>query len=127
MLLYHVNIGWPVVDVGLETSSSTRIRAGRIRPSGYSRFHGPAAGYVEQVFEHDLAAGTDGRVPVAIVNRTLGLGAYQLFRQSELPHHFVWRMLGEGTYVVGIEPSTNRPAGRLDARVRGELIELRPG
>ena len=33
-------------------------------------------------------------------------------------------MLGEGTYGVGIEPSTNRAAGRLDARERGELIEL---
>jgi hypothetical protein len=36
-------------------------------------------------------------------------------------------MLGEGTYVVGIEPSTNRTAGRLDSRARGELIELGPG
>jgi hypothetical protein len=36
-------------------------------------------------------------------------------------------MLGEGTYVVGVEPSTNRTAGRLDARERGELIELQPG
>ena len=36
-------------------------------------------------------------------------------------------MLGEGTYVVGIEPCTNRTAGRLDARERGELIELGPG
>ncbi len=36
-------------------------------------------------------------------------------------------MLGEGTYVVGIEPSTNRTAGRLDARERGELIELAAG
>jgi hypothetical protein len=36
-------------------------------------------------------------------------------------------MLGEGTYVVGIEPCTNRTAGRLDARARGELIELDPG
>jgi hypothetical protein len=35
-------------------------------------------------------------------------------------------MLGEGQYVVGIEPSTNRPAGRIDARERGELIILAP-
>jgi hypothetical protein len=39
----------------------------------------------------------------------------------------MWRMLGEGTYVVGIEPCTNRTAGRIDARERGELIELDPG
>jgi hypothetical protein len=64
---------------------------------------------------------------VAIVNRELGLGAYEVFRREQLSHHFVWRMLGEGSYVVGIEPSTNRTAGRLDARARGELIELDPG
>jgi hypothetical protein len=29
--------------------------------------------------------------------------------------------------VVGIEPCTNRTAGRLDARERGELIELGAG
>jgi hypothetical protein len=36
-------------------------------------------------------------------------------------------MLGEGSYVVGIEPSTNRTGGRLDARERGELIIMKPG
>jgi len=35
--------------------------------------------------------------------------------------------LGDGTERGGIEPSTNRPAGRIDARERGELIELRAG
>jgi Domain of unknown function (DUF4432) len=36
-------------------------------------------------------------------------------------------MLGEGTYAVGLEPSTNRDAGRFDARDRGELQWLEPG
>ena len=129
MLLYHVNLGWPVVDEGSELlAAATAVRArGDYPTDGYGLFHGPQAGYVEQVFEHELTAEEDGRVPVAVVNRKLGLGAYQVFRQSQLPHHFVWRMLGEGTYVVGIEPSTNRPTTRLDARERGELIELGPG
>jgi Domain of unknown function (DUF4432) len=129
MLLYHVNIGWPVVDDGAEllaSASSVRARDGE-PTEGYKTFHGPEAGYVEQVFEHEFAAEPDGRVPVAVVNRAAGIGAYQVFRRHQLPFHFVWRMLGEGTYVVGIEPSTNRPAGRLDARERGELIELQPG
>ena len=66
-------------------------------------------------------------MPVGVVNRRLGIGAYEVYREDQLPHHFMWRMLGEGTYVVGIEPCTNRTAGRLDARERGELIELDPG
>jgi len=129
MLLYHVNAGFPVVDEGSELLVPARAVTARgdYPVEGYSEFHAPVEGYVEQVFEHELAAQPDGRVPVGIVNRRLGLGLYEVFDQRQLPHHFLWRVLGEGTYVVGIEPSTNRTAGRLDARDRGELIELAPG
>jgi len=94
---------------------------------GYGRFDPPAPDHYERVFEHDVIAEADGGVPVAIVNRARGIGAYEVFNQEQLPFHFIWRMLGEGSYVVGIEPSTNRTAGRLDARERGELIILAPG
>jgi hypothetical protein len=129
MLLYHVNVGFPVVDDGAQLIVSSRgvTPRGDHSADGYDRLDAPSSGYVEQVFEHDLAAGDDGVAAAAVVNRRLGLGAYELFRRDQLPHHFVWRMLGEGTYVVGIEPSTNRTAGRLDARERGELIELSAG
>jgi Domain of unknown function (DUF4432) len=129
MLLYHVNVGWPVVDEGSELLvPATGVEPRGDHPvEGYRIMHAPEAGYVEQVFEHELATEADGGVPVAIVNREAGIGAYELFRRDQLPHHLVWRMLGEGTYVVGIEPGTNRTAGRLDARRRGELIELGPG
>jgi len=39
----------------------------------------------------------------------------------------MWRMLGEGTYGVAMEPTTNRDAGRFDAKERGELLYLEPG
>ena len=129
MLLYHVNIGWPVVDEGTQLL----VPATAVEPrgdhavEGYDVMTGPAAGYIEQVFEHELVPEGDGRVPVAVMNHDLELGAYEVFRHDQLPHHFVWRMLGEGTYAVGIEPCTNRTAGRLDARARGELIELEAG
>jgi hypothetical protein len=35
-------------------------------------------------------------------------------------------MMGEGTYALAMEPSTNRDAGRQDARERGELQWLEP-
>jgi hypothetical protein len=129
MLLYHVNVGFPVLDDGAELLvPAVRVAARGDHPrEGYTTFHGPAAGYVEQVFEHTVLAEPDGTVPVAIVNRSLELGVYEVFRHDQLPHHFLWRMLGEGTYVAGIEPSTNRMAGRLDARERGELVILEPG
>jgi hypothetical protein len=129
MLLYHVNAGWPLVDEGSELlAPAAAVRpCGGYPAGGYGEFHAPEAGYVERVFEQDLAAEEGGTVPVGVVNRSLGLGVYQVYRREQLPHHLVWRMLGEGAYVVGLEPSTNRAAGRLDARERGELIELAPG
>jgi hypothetical protein len=129
MLLYHVNVGFPVADDGAEVLVPARhVEARGDHPlAGYRELAGPSPAFVEQVFEHDVAAEPDGSVPVAVVNRSLGLGAYEVFRRDQLPFHFMWRMLGEGTYVVGIEPCTNRTAGRLDARARGELIELDPG
>jgi hypothetical protein len=61
------------------------------------------------------------------VNDTLAVGVYQVFRIDQLGHHTVWRMMGEDTYALAMEPSTNRDAGRWDARTRGELQELVPG
>lgn len=129
MYLYHVNVGFPVVDEGSELLAPARsiTARGDYPAEGYDGFHAPEAGYVERVFEHELASERDGTVPVAVVNREADLGLYQIYDHEQFPHHFVWRMLGEGTYVVGIEPSTNRTAGRLDARERGELIELEAG
>ncbi len=129
MLLYHVNAGFPVVDEGSELLvAATDVHARGDHPvEGYTTMTAPAAGFVEQVFEHRLGGEPDGRVPAAVVNRTLGVGIYQVFDRAQLPHHFVWRTLGEGTYVVGLEPCTNRTAGRLDARERGELIKLAAG
>ena len=129
MYLYHVNVGFPVLDDGAEllVAADDPIARGTHDVAGYRRFHGPRAGYVEEVTEHRVRAEADGSVPVAIVNRAAELGVYEVFNRAAMPHHFIWRMLGEGTYVVGIEPSTNRTAGRLDARERGELTILEPG
>ncbi len=129
MLLYHVNAGFPIVDEGSEVLVPARsVEARGDHPvEGYRTLAGPAPLFVEEVFEHENAAEPGGTVPVAVVNRRLGLGVYETYRPDQLPHHFMWRMLGEGTYVVGIEPCTNRTAGRLDARERGELIELAAG
>lgn len=129
MLLYHVNAGFPIVDEGAEVlvpAVSVEAR-GEHRVEGYRTLEAPSAAFVEQVFEHEIAAEAKGTVPVGVINRRLGLGVYEVFRRDQLPHHFMWRTLGEGTYAVGIEPCTNRVAGRLDARERGELVELAAG
>jgi hypothetical protein len=74
-----------------------------------------------------MAANGDGFVSAAVVNRAASIGVFQRYPRACLPHHITWRQLGAGTYVVAMEPSTNRDAGRFDARSRGELQHLAPG
>jgi hypothetical protein len=129
MFLYHCNVGFPVVDEGAELlvpSRATTTDYG-VPVAGYQTMSAPVPGATEACFEHELIAEPAGTVPVALVNRDQALGVYQVFRIAQLPHHTVWRMMGEGTYALAMEPSTNRDAGRQDARERGELQWLEPG
>jgi hypothetical protein len=128
MLLYHCNVGFPIVDDGAQLLVPGPGVPTDPAPAGnYRWLEGPIAELTERCFEHDVITEPDGAVPVGIVNRRIGLGVYQIFNKRQLPHQTTWRMLGEDQYVVAIEGSTNRDAGRWDARTRGELIELAPG
>jgi uncharacterized protein DUF4432 len=129
MYLYHVNVGWPVVDAGSEylIPAPDGVPVAEYPTRDYRTMTGPKEGFPEECYEHDTVPEADGRVPVAVVNRTAGLGAYQLYRKDQFRFHTMWRMLGEGTYGVAMEPTTNRDAGRFDAKERGELMFLKPG
>ena len=129
MMLYHCNIGFPVVDAGAELCypAPAGTCVSEASTSGTGSSTAPDPGYVEQCYEHDMAARRRRLRAAAVLNRAAGLGVYQRYRRDQLPHHITWRQLGSGTYVVAMEPSTNRDAGRFDARERGELIYLAPG
>lgn len=131
MLLYHVNAGFPVLDDGAELLVPARavtIQDDHGDAATYRTMLAPQAGWKQENYEHDNAAEADGRVPVALVNRARGIGLYEVYRRDQFPYHWCWRQLGEGTYVVGIEPVTNSfTRTRAQARAAGELIVLAPG
>ena len=129
MMLYHCNIGFPVVDAGSELvyPSGPGSCVSAASSPDYLELTGPSADFVEECYEHDMRAGPDGLVGAAVVNRAIGLGVFQRYDRSALPRHITWRQLGTVAYVVAMEPSTNRDAGRFDARQRGELAHLAPG
>jgi hypothetical protein len=129
MQLYHCNIGFPIVDQRSQLLIPSE--ASRTDPwettDGYRTLSGPRANFQEACFYERILGGPDGIVPTAVVNRELGLGAYQLFRIDELPEFMIWRMMGEGDYAVALEPGTNRAVPRAELRDAGELLELEPG
>jgi hypothetical protein len=128
MLLYHCNLGFPLVDAG----SELLVAAHQVTTDpwssteGYTTLTQPTPGFQEACFHHDVIADSDGRVEVAVVNRDIDLGVYQRFAKEQLPAFMVWRMMGEGTYSVALEPGTDRAVSREELRRSGELNELDP-
>jgi Domain of unknown function (DUF4432) len=118
-LLYHFNIGYPVVDEGAELIASVSDQVGgsifedeEKDPDRYRRFSAPERGFFAEGFEIPMVTGGDGRVGAAVVNRGFrgvegGFGVYMRYDPSTLPVYLEWRMMGEGLYAVGMEPSTN--------------------
>jgi hypothetical protein len=132
MLLYHINLGWPLVDEGARLVApiartpwfTDSVRDQRV---SYQRFPGPQPGFVEQVYAHDLVAADDGRVAVAVINERLAMGVQVEWLAAEFPHFFEWLHLREGAYSVGLEPSTHAVTGEAAARADGSMIWLQAG
>jgi hypothetical protein len=132
MLLYHINLGWPLLDAAAELVSSALHVSARDAAAApglqqHARFSPPVPGYAEQVFYHDMLAGDDGFVTVRVLNRPLGLGLELRYRQEELPWFSQWKQVGQGAYVLGLEPANCQVEGRAAERARGTLQALRPG
>lgn len=137
MILYHCNGGFPILSEGAQLHVSHRTMRARDAEAEkgidvWNTVTSPQPDFAEQVFIHTPVACADGRAAVALVNRKLhhgaGLGISIHFDPQQLPALMQWRMLGEGTYVMGIEPA-NCPTieGRVEAEKRGTLPFLEPG
>lgn len=136
MQLYHCNFGFPVVSQATEllaASAEVKPRDEIAAPglSEYNHFQSPTSGYEEQVFYHTPKADAQGFAQAALVNRSFGsgqgLGGYVRFALAELPRLVQWKMMGQGTYVCGLEPTTNWAGGRAKERAEGRLQFLEPG
>ena len=125
MLLYHVNLGWPLLDEGSEFRAPVQRvmwRSHEVYQNGvgYRTMPPPQpTEFVEQVYTHAVATEADGTVPATLVNRRLDLGggggpglAFLIeYDRAELPVLLEWQCVRDGGYVLGIEPSTAHPGG----------------
>jgi len=133
MILYHFNLGFPLLskDTHLHVDAEETVPRDAEAESGladWMNFHPPMAGYQEQVFRHTPRAENDGRVQVEARNPNLGLGLRLTYDNTNLPYLVQWKMMGEGMYVLGIEPvNCGVLQGRAAARERGVLPFLEPG
>jgi hypothetical protein len=133
MILYHFNVGFPMLSAEAELHidanlSEPRDSAAAEGFADWDRFQPPTPAYSEQVFHHLLSADNRGNCRVRLENPALGLALQWTYAQKCLPHLFQWKMMGEGAYVLGIEPANSSGIrGRSAARATGDLPYLAPG
>lgn len=138
MILYHINIGFPIVDEGSILISPTKGRSATPRDAEaqvdaehFNVFQAPTPNFKERVYYHEMVPDNDGYVHVILANKKFnsgqGLGVYVKYLKDELPRFIEWKMNGQGIYVVGIEPANCLVEGRDKERERGTLQFLKPG
>ncbi|MBD3305604.1 DUF4432 family protein [candidate division KSB3 bacterium] len=136
MMLYHINGGFPAVDEGTEivapfVKTEPRDDRAKVGQEKFFMFQGPTPGFQERVYYHDVATDELGYVYSALMNQAFdqgqGFGFYIKYLKEQLPVLVEWKMNAEGTYVVGMEPGTNKAGGRSVEREQGTLQFLEPG
>jgi hypothetical protein len=131
LLLYHLNLGWPLIDEGATVDIPSRhveardAAARRGLPT-WRDVPAPAREWEEQVLRHELPQ--DAPVSVRVTNARAGLALRVDVHTAQLPHLFQWRLFRQGTYVLGIEPA-NSPVitGRAAAAAGGSLPVMQAG
>lgn len=141
LLLYHVNLGWPLLDADAvldihgvdETGLPVRLGAPIPRDDAaaagleeWASMPEPLDGFGEQVFRHPFADVASIAARLTSPNTRVALSLR--FSASELPVLYQWKQASTGRYALGIEPA-NAVAidGQAEARANGTLPILEPG
>lgn len=125
MLLYHFNLGFPLVGPG------STLSLGQDQVGWMSEPHVPDAPFPEpapevrnllSVFEHGAARGD-----IRLENPQAGVRLHMSYPSAQLPFCQILRVAAQGHYCMGIEPCTAAQRTRAAAREQGEMILLQPG
>ncbi len=137
MMLYHCNIGWPVVCEGARVCIPVRktIPRDEIAKQGKDAWYEitpPAENYQERVYFHDVQTQKNGDVVIGIYHKKPKFesnfyGVYIKYKKAQLPKLVQWKMLGAGEYVIGLEPCNAGVLGRDETEKRGEMDYLKAG
>lgn len=132
MILYHINIGHPILDEGTEliinsdeVKARDEVAEGRI--DNYKNYREPTPGYPDTVFYHKPLPDENGWCKAGLANMRIDKGVYVYYKHRNLPNFIQWKYTNEGSYVTGLEPANCLVDGRAKERERGNLIYLQPG
>ena len=132
VILYHCNIGYPI----LTPDSEVYIPSAEVKPrtehsiEGLDVWMNPQEAdpdYEEMCYYHKLKADENNHATVGIYNPELELGVALEIDLSTLDHFVQWKMMGAGDYVMGLEPGNATIDGIADAIENGSMKYLEAG
>ncbi|HHV96472.1 MAG TPA: aldose 1-epimerase family protein [Clostridiaceae bacterium] len=132
MILYHCNFGYPLLTsksyfISWSESVYPRDEEAAKGINEYSRFQLPTPNFKEQVFYHKMKCDDEGKTFAALINPIQQVGIVIWFNKNQLWNLTQWKMMGEGEYVLGIEPGNCHVGGRKKSREDGTLEFIKPG
>lgn len=132
-MLYHVNLGPPLVGAGAEVvvplaELAPRDVAAAADVPTWNRYAAPQPGRGEQVHFMRLEPDMKGRVSAMLVAPDGTRAASLSWRAAELPCFTLWKNQGglADGYVTGLEPGTNYPNPRSFEETQGRVVTLAP-
>lgn len=131
MMLYHMNFGWPLVN---ENSFITPT-AHKVTPQGdvaakgmdkWDKMQLPTAGFAEEVFYHDIPADSDGFASISLTNPDEKVKLTVSCSKATLPFIAEWKQMGQGEYVLGLEPANCVPENQNGNKAKNLLRFIAP-
>lgn len=131
-ILYHMNFGYPLLDENAELSIDSletlpRDADATLGMDDFRVFIRPQRDFKEQVFFHKMKGDKNGLTTVTLKNSKAGIAVSIIFNINQLPYLNQWKMMGEGEYVLGLEPSNVTVKSRRILRDENQLPMLSPG
>lgn len=128
MVLYHMNMGYPLLSETAELAIPSEHVSGRTAKadkgiSHWQEITKPQPQFEEECFYHQF---TDKGL-AGIYNPAVQKGLVISYDAKQLPYFVQWKMMGEREYVLGLEPGNCHPDGRDKMRQSGNLAQLQPG
>ncbi len=130
MVLYHFNLGFPLIKAGtlLHTPNLAvyaRDEPARLGLSRWWEYREAEARSQEQVYFHHLKAKSNGFTRIMIGDDQCAIVLD--WDTTALPYFTQWKNARQAMYVSGIEPGNCIPEGRNSAQRSHRLMILEPG
>ncbi len=132
-LLYHINVGSPILKPGAVLEAACEELAPKDALSAseletWNQFGKPESGYQERVYFANLVCDDSSETTAMLRSAEKNRGMAVTFNVSQLPNFILWKNTGAKSdgYVVGMEPATNFPNTRSFEAEQGRVVTVEP-